>query len=47
MDKINRGIKLKGQALYQDDDEFLQTMDKFEHEHNTECTLTSPKMGDE
>jgi hypothetical protein len=29
MDKLNRERKLKGQALYQDDDESLQTMDKF------------------
>jgi hypothetical protein len=47
MDKIDRERKLKGQALYQDDDESLRTMDKFEHEHNTEDTLTRPKMGDE
>jgi hypothetical protein len=47
MDKLDRERKLKGKALYQDDDESLQTMDKFEHEQNTEDTLTSPKMGDE
>jgi hypothetical protein len=47
MDKIDREIKLKGQAIYQDDEESLRTMDKFEHKHNTEDTLTSPKMGDE
>jgi hypothetical protein len=47
MDKINRERKLKGQALYQDDDKSLRTMEKIEHKHNTEDTLTSPKMGDE
>jgi hypothetical protein len=47
MDKIDRERKLKGQALYQDDDESLRTVDKFGHEHNTQDTLTSPKMGDE
>jgi hypothetical protein len=47
MDKLDRERKLKGQALYQDDDESLRTVDKFEHEHNTEDTLTIPKMGDE
>jgi hypothetical protein len=46
MYKINRERKLKGQALYQDDDKLLRTMDKFAHEHNKEDTLTSPKMGD-
>jgi hypothetical protein len=47
MDKLDRERKLKGQALYQDDGESLRTMEKFEQEHNTEDTLTSPKMGDE
>jgi hypothetical protein len=47
MDKIDRERKLKGQALYQDDDESLRKMDKFEHVNNTEDTLTNPKMGDE
>jgi flagellar biosynthesis/type III secretory pathway chaperone len=48
MDKIERERELKRQeeALYQDDDESLRTVDKFEHEHNTEDALTSPKMGD-
>jgi hypothetical protein len=49
MDKIERERELKRQeeALYQDDDESLRAVDKFEHKHNTEDTLTSPKMGDE
>jgi hypothetical protein len=47
VDKLDRERKLKRQALYQDDDKSLRTMDKFEHEHNMEDTLTSPKMGDE
>jgi hypothetical protein len=48
MDKIERERELKGQSLYQDDDESLRTVDKFEHGNtNTEDTLTSPKMGDD
>jgi hypothetical protein len=31
MDKINYERELKRQALYQDDDESLRTVDKFEH----------------
>jgi hypothetical protein len=48
MDKLEPEKELKRQeeALYQDDDESLLTVDKFEHEHNREDTLTSPKMGD-
>jgi hypothetical protein len=46
MDKIDRDRKLKGQALYQDDNESLQTMKKFEHVNNTENTMTNPKMGE-
>jgi hypothetical protein len=50
IDKLERERELKRQekALYQDDDESLQTVDKFEHGNtNTEDTLTSPKMRDE
>jgi hypothetical protein len=49
MDKLEREKELKRQeeALYQDDDESLRTVDKFEHGHNMEDTLTSPKMGNE
>jgi hypothetical protein len=47
MDKLYREKKLKGQALYQDDGESLRTMEKLQNEHNTEDTLTNPKMGDE
>jgi hypothetical protein len=49
MDKLERKKELKKQEefLYQDDEESLRTVNKFEHEHNTEDTLTSPKMGDE
>jgi hypothetical protein len=50
MDKIEREKELKRQeeALYQDDDESLRTVDKFEHgDTNTEDTLTSPNMRDE
>jgi hypothetical protein len=47
LDKLDRERKLKGQAMYQDDDESLRTMDKLEQEHNTEGTLTSPKTGDD
>jgi hypothetical protein len=47
MDKIDRERKLKGQALYRDDDESLRTMDKFEHVNNTENTITNPEMGEE
>jgi hypothetical protein len=47
MDKIDRERKLKGQALYLDDDESLRTMEKSEHVNNTEDTMTNPKMGEE
>jgi hypothetical protein len=49
MDKLKREKELKRQeeALYQDDDKSLRTVDKFEHGHNMEDTLTSPKMGNE
>jgi hypothetical protein len=50
MEKLEREKELKRQeeALYQDDDESLRTVDKFEHGNtNTENTLTSPKMRDE
>jgi hypothetical protein len=49
LDKIKREKELKRQeeALYQDDDESLRTVDKFEHgDTNTEDTLTSPTMRD-
>jgi hypothetical protein len=49
-DKLKREEELKRQeeALYQDDEESLQTVDKFEHgDTNTEDTLKSPKMRDE
>jgi hypothetical protein len=46
MDKLDRERKLKGQALYRDEDESIQTMDKFEHLNN-ENTMTNPKMGEE
>jgi hypothetical protein len=40
-------LKRQEEALYQDDDESLRTVDKFEHgDTNTEDTLTSPKMRD-
>jgi hypothetical protein len=52
MEKLEREKELKRQeeALYQDDDESLRTVDEFPFEHgntNTENTLTSPKMRDE
>jgi hypothetical protein len=50
LDKLEREKELKRQeeALYQDDDESLRTVDKFKHGNtNTEDTLTSPKMRDE
>jgi hypothetical protein len=50
MDKLEREKELKRreEALYQDDDESLRTVDKFEHGNtNTEDTLTGPKMRDE
>jgi hypothetical protein len=50
IDKLEREKELKRQeeALYQDLDESLQTVDKFEHGNtNMEDTLTSPKMRDE
>jgi hypothetical protein len=50
MEKLEREKELKRQeeALYQDDDESLRTVDKFEHgDTNMEETLTSPKMRDE
>jgi hypothetical protein len=46
MDKLDRERKLKGQALYRDDEESLRTMDKFEHVNNTENTITNPEMGE-
>jgi hypothetical protein len=48
-DKLEREEELKRQeeSPYQDDDESLQTVDKFEHrDTNTEDTLTSPQMRD-
>jgi hypothetical protein len=50
LDKLKREKELKRQeeALYQEDDESLRTVDKFKHgDTNTEDTLTSPKMRDE
>jgi hypothetical protein len=50
MDKLERENELKRQeeALYQNDDESLRTMDKFSRGNtNTEDTFTSPKMQDE
>jgi hypothetical protein len=50
MDKLERKKELKRQeeALYQNDEESLRTVDKLEHGNtNTEDTLTSPKMRDE
>jgi hypothetical protein len=50
MDKLEREKELKRQeeALYQNDNKCLRTMDKFAHGNtNTEDTLTSPKMQDE
>jgi hypothetical protein len=49
MDKIEheRELKRQEEALYQDDDESLRTVEKFKHEHNREDTSTSPKMGDD
>jgi hypothetical protein len=50
MEKLEREKELKRQeeALYQNDDKSLQTVDKFEHGNtNTENTLTRPKMRDE
>jgi hypothetical protein len=43
MDKLDRERKLKGQALYRDEDESIRTMDKFEHLNN-ENNMTNPKM---
>jgi hypothetical protein len=40
-------MKRQEEALYQHDDESLRTVEKFEHEHNTDDTLTRSKMGDE
>jgi hypothetical protein len=50
MDQLEREKELKRQeeALYQYDDESLQTMETLEHiSTNTEDTLTSPRMQDE
>jgi hypothetical protein len=50
IDKLERKKELKRQeeALYQNDDESLRTVDRLKHgKTNTEDTLTSPKMRDE
>jgi hypothetical protein len=47
MDKLDQDRKLKGQALYRDDDESFRTVDKFEHVHNTENIMSNPRMGQE
>jgi hypothetical protein len=47
MEKLEREkeLKRKEETLYQDDDESLRAVKKFEHANtNTENTLTSPKM---
>jgi hypothetical protein len=47
IDKLDRDRKLKGQALYRDDDGSLRTIDKFEHVNNTENTMSNSDMGQE